>query len=181
MIWADPARAWWNVRAFRSWSRLPVPAPWVRSFASRPLAWLATDATGTTSSTSAPAIEAGVKLPVLRQSPIGSRIEWRAPAYHTVAQVLKHPRYAGAYVFGRTTPRTQIIDGRARKSLGRHKPLGDGNVLIREHHPPLMPWGGVGFSSLACSPQCPPARPLARQQKPKKRPLQKKASLRVFF
>ena len=86
------------------------------------------------------AIETGVKLPVLRQSSIGSRIEWRAPAYHTVAQVLKHPMYAGAYVFGRTTQRTQIIDGRARKSVGHHKPMGDWNVLIREHHPGYITW-----------------------------------------
>lgn len=86
------------------------------------------------------AIEAGVKLPVLRQGPIGSRIEWRGPAYHTVTQVLKHPMYAGAYVFGRTTLRTQIIDGRARKSVGHHKPMGDWNVLLREHHPGYITW-----------------------------------------
>lgn len=86
------------------------------------------------------AIEAGVKLPVLRQSPAGSQIDWRTPAYHTVAQVLKHPLYAGAYVFGRTSQRTQIIDGRARKSTGHHKPMGDWNVLIREHHPGYITW-----------------------------------------
>jgi len=67
--------------------------------------------------------EARVKLPVLRQGPTGSGVEWREPAYHTVVQVLKHPVYAGAYVFGRTTQRTQVIDGRARKSLGHHKPM----------------------------------------------------------
>ena len=86
------------------------------------------------------AIEAGVKLPVLRQSPTGSRIEWREPAYHTVVQVLKHPMYAGAYVFGRTTQRTQVIDGRARKSMGHHKPMEAWNVLIREHHPGYITW-----------------------------------------
>jgi len=43
-------------------------------------------------------------------------------AYHTVVQVLKHPMYAGAYVFGRTTQRTQVIDGRARKSMGTTSP-----------------------------------------------------------
>ncbi len=69
------------------------------------------------------AMQAAVKLPVLRQSPTGSRIEWREPAYHTVVQVLKHPMYAGAYVFGRTTQRTRVVDGRARKSMGHHKPM----------------------------------------------------------
>src|SRR6266567_9125962 len=29
-------------------------------------------------------IQSGLKLPVLRQSPVGFRIEWREPAYHTV-------------------------------------------------------------------------------------------------
>jgi DNA invertase Pin-like site-specific DNA recombinase len=86
------------------------------------------------------AIQAAVKLPVLRQSPTGSRIEWREPAYHTVVQVLKHPMYAGAYVFGRTTQRTQVIDGRARKSMGHHKPLEAWNVLIRDHHPGYISW-----------------------------------------
>jgi DNA invertase Pin-like site-specific DNA recombinase len=85
-------------------------------------------------------IEAKVKLPVLRQSPTGARIEWRAPAYHTVVQVFKHPIYAGAYVFGRTTQRTQIIDGRARKSMGHHKPMEAWNVLIRDHHPCYITW-----------------------------------------
>jgi hypothetical protein len=74
------------------------------------------------------AVQAAVKLPVLRQSPTGSRIEWREPAYHSVVQVLKHPMCAGAYVFGRTTQRTQVIDGRARKSMGHHKPMEAWNV-----------------------------------------------------
>jgi DNA invertase Pin-like site-specific DNA recombinase len=86
------------------------------------------------------ALQAGVKLPVLRQSPTGSRIEWREPAYHTVVQVLKHPMYAGAYVFGRTTQRTQVIDGRARKSVGHAKPMEAWNVLIRDHHAGYITW-----------------------------------------
>ena len=84
--------------------------------------------------------ETKVKLPVLRQSPTGSWIEWREPAYHTVVQVLKHPMYAGAYVFGRTTQRTQVIDGRARKSMGHHKAMEAWNVLIRDHHPGYITW-----------------------------------------
>ncbi len=85
-------------------------------------------------------MQAGVKLPVYRQSPTGSRIEWREHAYHTISQVINHPMYAGAYVFGRTTQRTQIIDGRARKSMGHHKPMEAWNVLIRDHHPGYITW-----------------------------------------
>ena len=84
--------------------------------------------------------QAGVKLPVYRQSATGSRIDWREPAYHTIVQVINHPMYAGAYVFGRTTQRTQIIDGRARKSMGHHKPMEAWNVLIRDHHPGYITW-----------------------------------------
>jgi Recombinase/Recombinase zinc beta ribbon domain len=84
--------------------------------------------------------ETRVKLPVLRQSPTSSWIEWREPAYHTVVQALKHPMYAGAYVFGRTTQRTQLIDGRARKSMGHPKPMEAWNVLIRDHHPGYISW-----------------------------------------
>ena len=86
------------------------------------------------------AVQASVMLPVLRQSPAGSRIEWREPAYHTVVQVLKHPMYAGAYVFGRTAQSIHVIDGRARKSTGRQKSMETWNVLIRGHHPGCISW-----------------------------------------
>lgn len=85
-------------------------------------------------------MQAGVKLPVLRQCPSGSQIGWRKPAYHTVVQMLKHPMYAGAYVFGRRTQRTEVVDGRARKSVGHFKPMGAWNVLIRDHHPGYITW-----------------------------------------
>lgn len=86
------------------------------------------------------ALQAAVKLPVLRQSSAGSRIQWREPAYHTVVQVLKHPMYAGVYVFGRTTQRIQVIDGRVRKSMGHQKPIEAWKVLIRDHHPGYISW-----------------------------------------
>jgi DNA invertase Pin-like site-specific DNA recombinase len=86
------------------------------------------------------AAQAGLKLPVLRQGPAGSRIEWRAAAYHTVLQVVQHPMYAGAYVFGRTAQRTRVLDGRARKSDGHSKPRESWNVLIRDHHPSYLSW-----------------------------------------
>ena len=85
-------------------------------------------------------IQSDLKLPVLRQSPAGSRIEWREPAYHTVLQILQHPMYAGAYVFGRTTQRTEVVNGRARKSDGHSKPMEAWNVLIQGHHPGYINW-----------------------------------------
>jgi hypothetical protein len=37
-------------------------------------------------------------------------------------------------VFGRRTQRTQLVDGRARKTIGPCKPMHAWNVLIRDHH-----------------------------------------------
>jgi hypothetical protein len=54
--------------------------------------------------------------------------------------ILTNPLYAGAYVYGRREVRTQIVDGRARKSKGHHKPSSAWNVLIRDHHPGYVDW-----------------------------------------
>src|SRR5271169_2799597 len=49
-------------------------------------------------------------------------------------------RSAGAYVFGRTTQRTRIVGGRARKTTGHSKPRAGWNVLLRDHHPGYISW-----------------------------------------
>ena len=83
----------------------------------------------------------GLQLPVTRRNNSSvCRIEWRPAAYHTVLQILRHPVYAGAYVFGRTTQRTRIVDGRARKTTGHSKPMTAWNVLMRDHHPGYISW-----------------------------------------
>lgn len=86
------------------------------------------------------AADNGIQLPVMRQSGLGARIEWQAPAYHTVLSIVQHPAYAGAYVFGRTAHRTTIVAGRARKSHGHQKPRPEWSVLIRGHHPCYISW-----------------------------------------
>ncbi len=82
-----------------------------------------------------------LQLPITRRNNSSvCKIEWRPAAYHTVLQILRHPVYAGAYVFGRTTQRTRIIDGRARKTTGHSKLMGAWNVLLRDHHPGYISW-----------------------------------------
>src|SRR6476646_850822 len=82
-----------------------------------------------------------LQLPITRRNNSSvCKIEWRPAAYHTVLQILRHPVYAGAYVFGRTTQRTSILDGRARKTTGHTKPITAWNVLIRDHHPGYISW-----------------------------------------
>jgi len=53
---------------------------------------------------------------------------------------LRHPIYAGAYVFGRTSQRTHVVDGRAKKTTGHSKPMTAWNVLLRNHHPGYISW-----------------------------------------
>jgi DNA invertase Pin-like site-specific DNA recombinase len=82
-----------------------------------------------------------LQLPITRRNNSSvCKNEWRPAAYHTVLQILRHPVYAGAYVFGRTTQRTRIVDGRARKTTGHSKPINAWNVLIRDHHPGYISW-----------------------------------------
>lgn len=84
--------------------------------------------------------DAGLQLPVMRRNVGVCKIEWRPAAYHTVLNLLRHPIYAGAYVFGRTTQRTQVVEGRVRKTEGHSKPMPAWNVLLREHHPGYIGW-----------------------------------------
>ena len=73
--------------------------------------------------------DAAVQLPVVHQCASGRRIRWQAAQYHTVLEFLRHPVYAGAYVFGR-----------ARKTNGHNKPMAAWNVLLKDHHPAYISW-----------------------------------------
>jgi len=84
--------------------------------------------------------EVDVKLPVVQRNLTLCRIAWRAPAYHTVMQILQNPIYAGAYAFGRRGERTCVVDGRARKTSGHRRGMADWNVLIRDHHEGYLTW-----------------------------------------
>lgn len=81
-----------------------------------------------------------LKLPTIQRSHRTCRVVWRVPAYHTVLQILQNPIYAGAYVFGRTGHRTEVVDGRARKSYGHRKPMTMWSVLLREDHEGYVSW-----------------------------------------
>jgi DNA invertase Pin-like site-specific DNA recombinase len=81
-----------------------------------------------------------LQLPVARQGPMGRRVEWKPAQYFTVIEMLRHPIYAGAYVFGRTGQRVQVVGGRAHKTNGHQKPMHAWSVLIRDHHPGYISW-----------------------------------------
>ncbi len=58
----------------------------------------------------------GLQLPITHHNNSSvCKIEWRPAAYHMVLMILRHPVYAGAYVFGRATqPRRLSTAARAR-------------------------------------------------------------------
>ena len=83
----------------------------------------------------------GLKFPLQPTAYLrGEEITWVEPTYHAVHNVLTHPAYAGAYVFGKTRQRRSVSeDGQLRTS--RHKlPQGEWEVLIKEHHRGFIDW-----------------------------------------
>jgi DNA invertase Pin-like site-specific DNA recombinase len=66
--------------------------------------------------------------------------EWTPIRYRNVITVLKNPFYAGAYAYGKSEKRTEIVDGRARKSYGHGKPLAEWEVLLKDHHEAYIDW-----------------------------------------
>jgi DNA invertase Pin-like site-specific DNA recombinase len=79
-------------------------------------------------------------LPALSRHPDETKLIWKLPVYRTVWVVLTNPLYAGAYVYGRREVRTQIVNGRARKSKGHRKPRSAWSVLICDHHLGYVDW-----------------------------------------
>jgi DNA invertase Pin-like site-specific DNA recombinase len=66
--------------------------------------------------------------------------DWRPIRYRNVISILKNPFYAGVYAYGKSEKRTEIIDGRARKSYGHRKPMDTWEVFIKDHHPGYITW-----------------------------------------
>ena len=83
---------------------------------------------------------AALQIPVVQQISPQQRIGWQAPAYHNLVEMMHNPIYAGAYVFGRTTHRTRLVEGRAKRTTGHRKPMEHWNVLLRDHHVGYISW-----------------------------------------
>jgi DNA invertase Pin-like site-specific DNA recombinase len=85
--------------------------------------------------------EHGLKFPLQPAAYLrGSEITWVEPTYHAVHNVLTHPAYAGAYVFGRTRQR-RSVDTSGAIRVRRHKlPQGQWEVLITSHHRGFIDW-----------------------------------------
>ena len=66
--------------------------------------------------------------------------QWQPIRYRNVIAILKNPFYAGVYAYGKSGKRTRIVDGRARKSYGHHKPMETWEVFIKDHHEGYIDW-----------------------------------------
>lgn len=69
-----------------------------------------------------------------------TEIVWRLPGYRRLHSILSNPIYAGAFVHGRTTTRTRMVDGRARRTGGHAVPRAQWSVVLRDHHAGYISW-----------------------------------------
>jgi hypothetical protein len=85
--------------------------------------------------------EQGLKFPLQPTAYLhGTETTWVEPTYHAVHNVLTHPAYAGAYVFGKTRQQRYVgADGQLRVRR-RKLPQGDWEVLIKDHHRGFLNW-----------------------------------------
>ena len=83
---------------------------------------------------------ADIKMPVVLRNLDVCKLAWKAPAYHSVMQILHNPLYAGAYAFGRTG--AAHADRRRARPQGQRvrKPRDEWNVLLRDNHPGYISW-----------------------------------------
>ncbi len=70
----------------------------------------------------------------------GTEITWVEPTYHAVHNVLTHPAYAGAYVFGKTRQQRYVGEDGQMRIRRRKLPQGQWEVLIKDHHRGYHDW-----------------------------------------
>ena len=79
-----------------------------------------------------------VKLPVRVDSgPSKGQLDWRRPSLTTVRNVLAHPMYAGAYVYGRTC---QNPTSRRVRGVPQRLPRDEWQVLLKDRYPAYISW-----------------------------------------
>lgn len=86
--------------------------------------------------------EQGLKFPVRRVALRGQPIAWLEPAYRMFLNVVHHPIYAGAYVFGRSRRSRTLDPANASKLLVRQVqvPRDEWAVLLHDHHEAYVSW-----------------------------------------
>jgi DNA invertase Pin-like site-specific DNA recombinase len=83
-------------------------------------------------------VRQGIQVPVRRGGRHGAGpLAWRRPNYTTVLNLLTHPMYAGAYVYGRTCQNPQA---RRQRQVPKRVPAHAWQVLLRDRHPAYLSW-----------------------------------------
>ena len=87
-------------------------------------------------------IACGIRMPLRRRGgPDRGELDWRPPCRETVRHILRHPIYAGAYIYG-----FRPIDPRRRKPGSPKSGRGGGlaaeecQVFLRDRHPAYISW-----------------------------------------
>ena len=81
-----------------------------------------------------------ILLPQVQPGTSGRDITWALATLSRVRQMLKNPCYAGALVYGRTTTKTVIADGRAHHTGRSRKPQEQWRVLQLDNHAGYISW-----------------------------------------
>lgn len=82
----------------------------------------------------------GLTFPSPSTGKHGSSLAWRPARLRPIVALLRNPFYAGAYAFGKSVARTEIVEGRARRSYGHAQPMSEWPVLIKDHHVAFISW-----------------------------------------
>lgn len=86
--------------------------------------------------------DTGTRFPVRRRA-AEQQTSWRVPTSRTLAKLLVHPIYAGAYVWGRRVTEVDYDDGRLVKRVRQPGSPGESRVCIRNHHPAYVSWSRI--------------------------------------
>jgi excisionase family DNA binding protein len=84
----------------------------------------------------------GLPFPVRRIRPRAHPIAWVAVSYPMLYTTLRHPIYAGTFVFGRSVT-TRALDPETQRMVVRRnarRAMKDWPVLIHDHHPAYISW-----------------------------------------
>ncbi len=84
--------------------------------------------------------EEQIPLPHAKLGTAGKEVFWALPSSGRILQILRNPCYGGAFVYGKTAPRTVIEDGRARHQSRYRKPQNEWKVLLVDHHSGYISW-----------------------------------------
>ncbi len=86
--------------------------------------------------------EQGLKLPLQKIAyvKLDEELTWVEPTYTAVHNILTHPAYAGAYVFGKTRQERYVDEAGQVRTRRRVLPAGEWQVLMPGHHQGYIDW-----------------------------------------